>query len=292
MKKLLLPIIFCSLSLWFWFSAQEHITNTINGHSVNVIKVTLDGNHKIVLSAVPSYNNAQSLESLTNKVGWISAINGWFFCPTSYSRCEWNTTDLIRVENGQMYSKRWEDIGDTRAFFWFDNNDNPKLITNATRTRTTTRRNTEFDDIKNWLSMPSLLENWIDVAPLNDAMNNDPKQWIAWTKQFICSNYDWKTIYMWSISNVTFKWLSQFIKNNLWCYDAIQLDSWGSRSMIFNKKYTNWPWRNIMDAFVVVPINNQTEISEAREIKTYHPLTIKIFNILNEIISLFEQEIN
>jgi len=94
------------------FASTTLLEGTENGHSYKVMKVVLDGNSKIVVSAVDSGSPAQSLKTLMDTVGGTHAINGGFFCPkeSAYSRCVGNTTDGLRIANGVLYSKRGKDI--------------------------------------------------------------------------------------------------------------------------------------------------------------------------------------
>lgn len=104
--------------------------------------------------------------------------------------------------------------------------------------------------------MPTLVKNWVNVAVLNDAMNNDPKQWSIWNKWFICSTKDKSTIYMWYIDGVTFSTVADYLIQTFACDNAIQLDNGWSKAMIFNGSYTVGPGRDIMDAFVIIDGNN------------------------------------
>jgi hypothetical protein len=74
----------------FTFATTSYLTDIENGHAYKVMKVTLDGKSKVVVSVVNNYTPAQSLKTLMDKVGGDNAINGSYFCPkeTAYSRCE------------------------------------------------------------------------------------------------------------------------------------------------------------------------------------------------------------
>ena len=114
-------------------------------------------------------------------------MNGGYFCPdeAKYSRCDANTTQMIRIVDGRTMSKWGEDVGDDKAFFGFTENGS-KLVTNTTRTwedgygakfgYPNSWRNTELDEIKDGMSMPVLLERGVNLAQYNTEMNNDPKQ--------------------------------------------------------------------------------------------------------------------
>ena len=112
--------------------------------------------------------------------------------------------------------------------------------------------NSEFSKIQYGLSMHVLLINWVNVSYNNSEMNNDKKQWSAATKEFICSTQDKSTVYFWRVFNVTFVWLAEYIQRTFSCYDAIQLDAWYSTAIYFEWEKIAWPWRDVMDAIVVV----------------------------------------
>ena len=72
------------------------------------------------------------------------------------------------------------------------------------------------------------------------------------TKNFICTTKDKKIIYMWYVYNISMLDISNYIKKNFNCYNAINLDAWWSLWLIYNNKYIKKEWRKIMDAFVVI----------------------------------------
>ena len=254
MKKIILTAIIAPLFLSFAFATTTTITKSENWHSYKVMKVVFDGNSKIVVSAVESWQPAQSLQTLMYNVWWTHAINWWFFCPNeaAYSRCVWNTTDLIRKQNWVLYSTRSTDIWSNKSVFGFDENAFPVFVSD----NGWYVLDTGVDSIFNGIWMPTLVKDWINVAVLNDAMNNDAKQWSMWNKSFICSTQDNRIVYMWYIDGVTFSSLADYLILTFDCYNAIQLDNWWSKAMMFNGDYIVGPWRAIMDAFVIIDGNN------------------------------------
>ena len=243
----------CLLFFSFASATTTYSTATENGHAYKIMKVVLDGKSKIVVAVVDNYSPAQSLKTLMYSMGWIHAINGWYFCPdeTAYSRCEGNTTNGLRISDGVLYSKRWKDIAPYSSVFGFDSAGVPVFVTD----KGTTKSDSAIDTIFNGLTMPTLVKDWVNVAVFNDEMNNDPKQGIAGNKTFICSTQDNTTIYMWYVDGVTFSSVAEYIITTFGCYNAIQLDNGWSKSMIHNEQYVAGPGRNIMDAFVVVEWN-------------------------------------
>ena len=254
-----------------------------------VMNIPLDWSYKIVVPVVDNYQQPQSLQILMQQVWWVSAINGWYFCPdeAAYTRCEGNTTDWLRKSQGQLFSKRWEDIAPQRAVFGFSQAMKPQRVTNETRWRSNeenTRDNPMLDEIDNGLMMPALVENGQNVAQYNDEMNNDTKQWSKGTKMFICTTRNEKNVYMWSVSNVTFTELADVIKNEFDCSYAIQLDSWGTRAIMYEWKHVAWPWRNMMDAFVIVPITSREKQQEQNQNQenNYHETGKKIVGMIEK----------
>lgn len=257
MKKYLFWIVLSGLFFSFTFATTSYLTDTENGHAYKVMKVTLYGKSKVVVSVVNNYTPAQSLKTLMDKVVGDNAINGSYFCPneTAYSRCEWNTTDGLRISNGILYSKRWKDIGPNKSVFGFDEDWVPVFVSD----KGSTKPDSDVDKIFNGIMMPTLVKDWVNVAVLNAEMNNDAKQGAVWNKTFICSNRDNNIVYMWYVDGVTFSSVADYIIDTFDCYNAIQLDNGWSKSMIYNGQYVTWPGRNIMDAFVVVTNNEKLQ---------------------------------
>lgn len=254
MKKILLGIMIASAMCGTTFATTTSLTNSENGHGYKVLKVVLDGNSKIVVNAVPNKSPAQSLKTLMLEAGWSYAINWWFFCPDEkeYSRCKPNTSDLVRKENGILYSTRSTDIGSQKSVFGFDTTWLPLFVSDNGGYEL----DTDVDLVHNGIWMPTLVKAWLNVAVNNEAMNSDPKQWAVGNKSFICSTQDKSTIYMWYIDGVTFSSLADYLIQTFKCHNAIQLDNWWSKAMIANKNYVEWPWRDIMDAYVIIEGSN------------------------------------
>lgn len=245
MKKTAFLLILLSFCVSPTFAAQERLTTS----SHDVIKVTLDWTHKIVVNAVQNGDQPKSVKTLMDEVWWVSAINGAFFDAYSAKK----SSDMIAITNWLKRSVYWDDQWETRALFWFQYDGTPLLVTNSTRSWVNNGWvNSEFSKIQYWLSMHVLLVNWVNVAYNNSEMNNDKKQWWAAMKEFICSTEDKSTIYFGKVNKVTFVWLAEYIQKTFGCYDAIQLDAGWSTAIYFEWEKIAWPWRNVMDAFVVV----------------------------------------
>ena len=284
-KFLSLLFVLWFLFVWTTFASQERITTA----SHDVIKVTLDGKHKFVVNAVQNWQEPKAVKTLMDEVWWVSAINGAFF--DAYSAVK--STDMLAITDWVKRSTYWDDLWETRALFGFQYDWTPIMATNETRSWsnvTNNWENSEFSKFQYWLSMQALIVNWTDVSYKNSEMNNDKKQWAASTKEFICSTKDKKTVYFWRVYNVTFMWLSEYVRNTFWCYDAIQLDAWWSMAIYYNWEKIAWPWRNVMDAFVVVEnkSNETTVTNESTEELSYEDEVAKAKRELWSKAAIFE----
>ena len=120
----------------------------------------------------------------------------------------------------------------------------------------------KINQIYYWLgNYPVLLFHWENFVPLYKSQLSR-KMKMSWPKAFICSTKDWKTIYMWYVSNITIFEMPEFLKKNFWCYNALNLDSWGSLWLIYNWRIIKKNWRPIMDAFVVVDVEKYDKVKE------------------------------
>ena len=250
MKKFWISLVAMPLLIWATFAMQERLTTS----SHDVIKVTLDWTHKIVVNAVQNGQSPKAVKTLMDEVGGVSAINWAFFDAYSAEK----SSDMIAITNWTKRSVYGDDLWDTRALFWFQYDGTPLLVTNSTRSRGNGNWvNSEFSKIQYGLAMHVLLVNWQNVSYNNSEMNNDKKQWWAATKEFICSTQDKSTIYFWRVYNVTFVWLAEYVQRTFGCYDAIQLDAWWSTAIYYEWEKIAWPGRNVMDAFVVIEDDSQ-----------------------------------
>jgi hypothetical protein len=68
MKKLLLTMILLFSVVSFASATTTYVSKTENGHAYKVMKVSLDGKSKIVVSTVNNFLPAQSLKTLMDSV--------------------------------------------------------------------------------------------------------------------------------------------------------------------------------------------------------------------------------
>ena len=101
------------------YAEQSLLQETMEGKKVTLIRVVLDGQHRIVTSVS---RDGESLASLVEKAGGVSGVNGAYFCPADYAACDGkNTTNADRIwrGDGESYSPYWPDTG-SRGIFGFD----------------------------------------------------------------------------------------------------------------------------------------------------------------------------
>jgi hypothetical protein len=242
-KRLFILVWF--LLLFFWFSMWWVVRKS--SKDFDILKITLDDYTKVVVNASKQWTR-KSLLTLNKELKWSHAINWSMFCPSEYSRCskEPDTSSYIRIVWwNHSYSLRRPDIYTWRAIFWFDYNLDPLFLPYF--------QTWKINKILYGISWPLLLYLWKDLISTSPLIS-DIKQNAKSNKTFICSKVQDKKniIIMWFISSSTLVDLPKKIKNLFSCQDAILLDNWNSKSMIYNWKYIYWPWRDIMDAFVVI----------------------------------------
>lgn len=250
MKKIIIFILCIYIHTTLWY--QEHIVKKLEGKNVNYINVILDGKHKIITSLS---KDGDTLENLVNNVWWISWVNGAYFCPADYAKCDGvNYSENSRYYEWESHSKYGADLW-ASGLFWFDKNGVPLFILNNYGYVDGINKKINEDklpDVEYGIAnFPVLVLQWKNViSESKDILES--KQIAKWIKSFICSEDDNKTIKMWTVDNVTVEELADFLQLHLDCYNAINLDSWGSLGMVYNNENIKKPGRKIMDAFVVV----------------------------------------
>lgn len=256
MKKIIFSLV-CVFFIWNVFAYKELIIENRGGLPVRVIKVVLDGQHYVVSSV--ANDGWDTLENLTKKVWWDTAVNWVFFCPKDYSYCNWLThtiSERVYMWDGDAYSRFWPDTS-IRAIFGFDKYWEPLLVQNNFGLhdvwyRSNINKNKQNDLYFGLGNFPVLLENWDDVV-LWFSNYVDKKMETAGNKSFICSTKDNSTIYMWVVWWINLWKIPEYIKKHFGCRNAINLDAGASLGMIYSWLVLDrWSRRNIMDAFVVL----------------------------------------
>ena len=235
---------------------QEILIENRGWHAIRVIKVILDGEHFVVASVADEW--WETIQSLTKKVWWNSAINGAFFCPKDYSSCDTTFSYYERVFkwDGASYSQFWPDTS-IRWIFWFTRDWNPLFVQNkisdADAWLISNINSERIWDLYFWISnFPVLLINWDDVTAWASEYIDSKMTW-RWNRNFICSTQDWKTIYMWVVGTMSVWNMASYLKEQFWCYNALFLDAGASSAMVYSWKIlAQWNRNMITDAFVVV----------------------------------------
>jgi len=235
---------------------QEILIENRGWHAIRVIKVILDGEHFVVTSVANEW--WETIQSLTKKVWWTSAINWAFFCPQDYSSCDSTFSYYERIFkwDGASYSQFRPDTS-IRWIFWFTRDGNPLFVQNKiSDTDAWLISNINADRIWDLYfgisNFPVLLINWDDVTAWAAEYIDSKMTW-RWNRNFICSTKDWKSIYMWVVWTMSIWNMASYLKEQFWCYNALFLDAWASSSMVYSGKVlAQWSRKVITDAFVVV----------------------------------------
>lgn len=170
------------------FAAKELLDSKIDGKTVNVVKVTLDGNTRIVTPYAD--DGGETFENLLKKAGSDTGINGAYFCPEDYKWCGKTYTNADRAYEGKQHFKFGGDFG-AKGFFGFDGSDKPLFVLDNVWYGKGIDRTYNVDkkkDLKNGISnIPVLLLEGKDVLSESES-EIDAKMRASSAKSFICSN--------------------------------------------------------------------------------------------------------
>lgn len=247
MKKIILMLL--TLIIWVNTTNAYEYLEQIWDYKWKIFKVEKDSPYKVVVS---STNVWDSLENLVKNVWWVAWLNWSYFCPKNYDSCWWiNKFNWDRISNGKISSK-WNNTW-PRYIFWYDKSNKPLIYQSKNSSRD------YFDWIHNWISnFPLILKEWNSYLSYYEAKwLIDAKMKAKWYKNFICSTKKGDT-YMGYIMNYTLYDMVDVLKN-IGCYNALNLDSGWSLSVYDEGSYKRWPWRDIMDAFVIVKDTKRLE---------------------------------
>ncbi len=251
-KKISLILLFSFLLANTTF-ANNYIEKTIDWFKFRVIKFdTKSKDYIFKVWANPDYS-ATNLRELMEANNGISAINGVFFCPSTYKECWWK--NFTKNERYVEWNKIWpeQSTGD-RVVFAIDKNNRPFLYQ-------TDKINTTYEwDINYWFAnFPLLLQDWVSkFQDYNDLWLIDKKMTSKSSRNFICSDKTSRYIYTWYVSNIGLKKLPDLLIK-FGCYNALNLDAGGSSAMIYNSRYLIWPGRDIMDWVIIERIGLDTK---------------------------------
>ncbi len=251
MKRAVIAFFLCVISVPA-FASKELVESKIDGKSVSVVKVTLDGNTRIVTPYAE--DGGETFENLLKKAGSDTGINGAYFCPEDYKWCGKTYTNADRAYEGKQNFKFGGDFG-AKGFFGFDANDKPLFVLDNVWYGKGIDRSYNVDkkkELKNGISnIPVLLLEGKNILPESES-EIDAKMRASSAKSFICSNEKGDTVYFGTVTSATIYEMPDFIKKNFGCYQAIGLDNGGSMGMSYEGRVIRKPGRKIMDAFAVV----------------------------------------
>lgn len=225
--------------------ANNYIEKVIDWYRFRVVKYDTESKDYIFKIWVNPDYWATSLRELMEKNNWVSAINGVFFCPSSYKECGWKN-----FTNNERYSewfKIWTSIStQDRVVFAVDKENNPFLY------QTNKINPDKEEDIYYWFSnFPLLLQDWISkYQDYVDLGLIDYKMKSKIQRNFICSDITWRYIYTWYVWDIALENLPDLLLK-FGCNNALNLDAWHSSAMIYNSRYIVWPGRDILDWVII-----------------------------------------
>ncbi|MDD2907357.1 MAG: phosphodiester glycosidase family protein [Candidatus Gracilibacteria bacterium] len=243
-KKGVLIILFSLLFSQGVF-ANNYIEKTVDGYKFRVVKYDTKSSDYIFKVGVNPDYGATNLRDLMESNNGISAINGVFFCPESYSECGGkNFTNNERYVTG--FKLGTSSSTQDRVVFAVDSENKPFLFQ--------TNKINQLDEEKIYYGLanfPVLLQDGVSrYQDYVDLGLIDYKMKAKMQRNFICSDVTNRYIYTGYISEITLENLpEELIK--LGCSNALNLDAGGSSAMIYNSRYIIGPGRDILDGVII-----------------------------------------
>ena len=237
----------------FWY-ANTFTKTIIQG--VWIQYVTYDVWSELYNIKVGFSHEAVPLEDLAQKYNGITAINWVFFCPDDYSQCDdFNHTINERFVEGQDLSF-YPDSGE-RAIFWWDSEWVPLLH------QTGKINPNDRDIIYEWMgNFPVIFANGFNkLQHYHNVGLYDSKMAASAPRHFVCSNKEKTQIIFGRSSGVSLDWLAPVLEE-LWCWDALNLDAGNSSHFSYNNRKLISGKRNIIDGFVIERVWLDTSILE------------------------------
>jgi hypothetical protein len=196
------------------------------------------------------------------ELGASIGINGSFFCPAerAYNYCGANnSTSSDRIVAGVTHSKYPNDTGE-RGIIWVNANNEPLFVQNNNRQWYMVNTNQHrIGEIHYGIwNFPILIDNGMDVT-LEMGHLIDSKMFNKGTRSFICIPESHDRVFMGFIPNKSIYEMGAYLKNTYGCHFAVNLDAWGSSAMVVDDRHIVWPWRRVVDGFVVIPKEHYIE---------------------------------
>lgn len=287
MKHLLFSVLI-AVSLFFTFPSRwaleptyptvPLITGSLWGKNVRIFKI-VTGWPYLLQTSVDKDWSVSSLDEFMEREGAIAWMNGVFYRPNDPAYAKYgkpNTTDSERIYkgDGKSYSRYRPDTG-IRGIIWVDAAGKPRFVQNnkeQTEPISAIQNEGIMDKLMYGLgNFPILVKNGVDMSTTYSyEISLDPKMLSSQRRSFICITKDQKTTYLGFVDAMKIMKMPEYLKKNLGCWRAINLDAWASIAMYHDEQFLLWPGRDVMDAFVIVPreglqnyITNKRVIEEA-----------------------------
>lgn len=244
MKKIFYIILFlCTVFFCSQIFANTYIEKDILGHTVKVIKYDLWSD--LYDFEIGITQDATDIRSLMVNYGWVTAINGVFFCPKDYTAC-WNKSYTINEryinwEKIATYESTWD-----RVVFGFNIDEKPLLFQTD---KINSERESEI--YQGFANFPLLMKNGNNMVEFyHDVWLIDNKMLAEIPRNFICNNKEKTEIHFGLVYNISLDELPVILEQ-LWCSDALNLDAGWSVAFVYNWAYIAWPWRDILDGIII-----------------------------------------
>ncbi len=246
-KGVLCFIIFSVLWLSSTF-ANTLIERKINWYSAKIIEYKTNSNlYDIKIWVHP--NDWGTLRSIMWTVWWVTWVNWVFECPKDYAECGGKNYTIneryVNWEKKATYKSTWD-----RVVFGWNEDIKPFLF------QTDTINASWESEIFEWFANhPLLLMNWVSQTHIyHEKGLINSKMKAKATKNFICSNQSWDTIYFGLLYSIDIDTAATVLRD-FGCWNALNLDAWASTTFIYNWKYVLNPQRDILDGVFIVPKN-------------------------------------
>ncbi len=261
MKKLCIYI-WLFFPLWVFGNTFTQIE--INSHKVEYINYST--NSEIHDIQIGLSEEGSSLRKIIKDYQWVSGINGVFFCPDDYSRCNGNSTINERFIQGKEITT-YKSTGE-RVVFWWDSEQNPFL--HQTDKINPGKRSEIYEWFANFplllQSGKNTLEHYYDVGLIGNKMRR------KLTRHFVCSTKEWKNILFGTISEANMDDMVPVLLK-IGCHNALNLDAGWSSAFIYNGRNRRWPGREVLDGIVISRKDIDTKTIDTTVEKVFEKIT-------------------
>ena len=230
---------------------------TINGFKVNYAKINLNNPDLEILTLTASNSNCQTncpakpLMDYYNQAGGIIAINGSYFCPTTYPQCS-NSTNyyyypVYNSLTGVLINDNQIRYPTTGPFVAFNKTNVPYFFPLTNQFSNLDQISDAVGSIGSAIANSPLLiyngQNHLDEGSLDTKQRTvkSPRGFLA-----VKDNY----LYLGHVSGATIIDLKN-VMSAMQMTNALNLDGGGSTALIFGGEYKVGPGRNLPNAIVI-----------------------------------------